>query len=120
MKGARAAVELLEEQGVQVMFGIPGGVLLPFYDELVKSDIRHILPRHEQCAGHMADGYARVSRKPGVCIATSGPGATNLVTGVATAFMDSSPLVALTGQVATNVLGNDAFQEADAFSLMMS
>ena len=119
MKGARAAVELLEEQGVQVMFGIPGGVLLPFYDELVKSDIRHILPRHEQCAAHMADGYARVSRKAGVCVATSGPGATNLVTGVATAFMDSSPMVAITGQVATGVLGNDAFQEADSFSLMM-
>ncbi|MCU0852132.1 MAG: biosynthetic-type acetolactate synthase large subunit [Thermoplasmata archaeon] len=101
------------------MFGIPGGVLLPFYDELVQSDIRHILVRHEQCAGHMADGFARVSRKPGVCIATSGPGATNLVTGVATAFMDSSPMVAITGQVATGVLGNDAFQEADSFSLMM-
>jgi len=119
MKGARAAMELLDEQGVKVMFGIPGGVLLPFYDELVKSDIRHILARHEQCAGHMADGYARVSRKPGVCVATSGPGATNLVTGVATAFMDSSPMVAITGQVATGVLGNDAFQEADSFSLMM-
>ncbi len=119
MKGARAAVELLEKQNVQVMFGIPGGVLLPFYDELLQSDIRHVLVRHEQCAGHMADGYARVSKKAGVCIATSGPGATNLVTGVATAFMDSSPMVALTGQVATNVLGNDAFQEADSFSLMM-
>ena len=119
MKGAKAAVKLLEEQGVQVMFGIPGGVLLPFYNELLESDIRHILPRHEQCAGHMADGYARVSRKPGVCVATSGPGATNLVTGVATAFMDSSPMVAITGQVATGVLGNDAFQEADSFSLMM-
>ncbi len=119
MKGARAAVELLERQDVDVMFGIPGGVLLPFYDELVQSDIRHILVRHEQCAGHMADGYARVSKRPGVCVATSGPGATNLVTGVATAFMDSSPIVALTGQVATGVLGNDAFQEADSFSLMM-
>ena len=119
MKGARAAVELLEEQNVKVMFGIPGGVLLQFYDELVQSDIRHILVRHEQCAGHMADGFARVSKRPGVCIATSGPGATNLVTGVATAYMDSSPMVAITGQVATNVLGNDAFQEADAFSLMM-
>src|SRR4030066_94582 len=101
------------------MFGIPGGVLLPFYDELVQSDIRHILPRHEQCAGHMADGYARVSKKPGVCVATSGPGATNLVTGVATAFMDSSPMVAITGQVATAQVGNDAFQEADSFGLMM-
>jgi acetolactate synthase-1/2/3 large subunit len=119
MKGARAAVELLEAQRVDVMFGIPGGVLLPFYDELVQSDMRHILARHEQCAGHMADGYARVSKKPGVCVATSGPGATNLVTGVATAFMDSSPMVAITGQVATHALGNDAFQEADSFSLMM-
>jgi len=119
MKGAKAAVELLEKQNVQVMFGIPGGVLLPFYDELIQSSIRHILVRHEQCAGHMADGFARVSKKPGVCIATSGPGATNLVTGVATAFMDSSPLIAITGQVATGVLGNDAFQEADSFSLMM-
>jgi acetolactate synthase-1/2/3 large subunit len=119
MKGARAAVELLEEQNVKVMFGIPGGVLLQFYDELVQSDIRHILVRHEQCAGHMADGFARVSKRPGVCVATSGPGATNLVTGVATAFMDSSPIVAITGQVATDVLGNDAFQEADSFSLMM-
>jgi acetolactate synthase-1/2/3 large subunit len=119
MKGARAAVELLEKHNVDVMFGIPGGVLLPFYDELVQSDIRHILVRHEQCAGHMADGYARVAKRPGVCIATSGPGATNLVTGVATAFMDSSPLIAITGQVATGVLGNDAFQEADSFSLMM-
>ena len=119
MKGAKAAVELLERHNVEVMFGIPGGVLLPFYDELVQSDIRHILVRHEQCAGHMADGFARVSKKPGVCVATSGPGATNLVTGVATAFMDSSPLIAITGQVATGVLGNDAFQEADSFSLMM-
>ena len=119
MKGARAAVELLEQQNVEVMFGIPGGVLLPFYDELLQSDIRHILVRHEQCAGHMADGYARVAKRAGVCVATSGPGATNLVTGVATAFMDSSPLIALTGQVATGVLGNDAFQEADSFSLMM-
>jgi acetolactate synthase-1/2/3 large subunit len=119
MKGSRAVVELLEGQKVEVLFGIPGGVLLPLYDELVDSKMRHILPRHEQCAAHMADGYARVSKRPGVCIATSGPGATNLVTGVATAFMDSSPLVAITGQVATGVLGNDAFQEADSFSLMM-
>ncbi len=119
MKGARAAVKLLEKQNVDLMFGIPGGVLLPFYDELVDTDIRHILVRHEQCSAHMADGYARVSKRPGVCVATSGPGATNLVTGVATAFMDSSPIIAITGQVATGVLGNDAFQEADSFSLMM-
>jgi acetolactate synthase-1/2/3 large subunit len=119
MKGAKAVVELLEKQNVEVLFGIPGGVLLPLYDQLVDSKMRHILPRHEQCGAHMADGYARVSKRPGVCIATSGPGATNLVTGVATAFMDSSPLIAITGQVATGVLGNDAFQEADSFSLMM-
>jgi acetolactate synthase-1/2/3 large subunit len=119
VKGARAVVELLERQHVEVAFGIPGGVLLPLYDELVDAKFRHILARHEQCAGHMADGYARASRKPGVCIATSGPGATNLVTGVATAFMDSSPLVAITGQVATGMLGADAFQEADSFGIMM-
>jgi len=119
VKGARAVVELLERQHVEVAFGIPGGVLLPLYDELVDAKFRHILARHEQCAGHMADGYARVSKKPGVCIATSGPGATNLVTGVATAFMDSSPLVAITGQVATGMLGADAFQEADSFGIMM-
>jgi len=119
MKGARVVVELLERQGVEVAFGIPGGVLLPLYDELVTAKFRHILARHEQCAAHMADGYARVSRKPGVCIATSGPGATNLVTGVATAYMDSSPMVAITGQVATGMLGADAFQEADSFGIMM-
>jgi len=119
MKGAKVVVELLERQGVEVAFGIPGGVLLPLYDELVDAKFRHILTRHEQCAAHMADGYARVSRKPGVCIATSGPGATNLVTGVATAYMDSSPLVAITGQVATGMLGADAFQEADSFGIMM-
>ena len=119
MKGARVVVELLERQGVEVAFGIPGGVLLPLYDELVTAKFRHILTRHEQCAAHMADGYARASKKPGVCIATSGPGATNLVTGVATAYMDSSPLVALTGQVATGMLGADAFQEADSFGIMM-
>jgi len=119
LKGAKVVVELLERQGVEVVFGIPGGVLLPLYDELVDAKFRHILARHEQCVGHMADGYARALRKPGVCIATSGPGATNLVTGVATAFMDSSPLVAITGQVATGVLGADAFQEADSFGIMM-
>lgn len=119
MKGARAAVEMLEEQGVRVAFGHPGGACLPLYDELYASKIRHVLVRHEQNAAHMADGYARVLKKPGVCIATSGPGATNLVTGIATAYMDSSPIVAITGQVATSVMGNDAFQEVDAFGLMM-
>ena len=119
MKGARAAVEMLKEHGVSVVFGHPGGAVLPLYDELYSSGIRHILTRHEQNAGHMADGYARVLKRPGVAIATSGPGATNLVTGIATAYMDSSPVVAITGQVATTVMGNDAFQEVDAFGLMM-
>src|SRR3970040_1260293 len=119
MKGARAAVEMLKEHGVSVVFGHPGGAVLPLYDELYSSGIRHVLPRHEQNAGHMADGYARVLKRPGVAIATSGPGATNLITGIATAYMDSSPIVAITGQVATSVMGNDAFQEVDAFGLMM-
>ena len=119
MKGARAVVQMLEEQGVTVAFGHPGGACLPLYDELYASKIRHVLVRHEQNAAHMADGYARVLKRPGVCIATSGPGATNLVTGIATAYMDSSPIVAITGQVATSVMGNDAFQEVDAFGLMM-
>ena len=119
MRGARIAVEMLKEQGVDVVFGHPGGAVLPLYDELYSSGLRHILVRHEQNAAHMADGYARVLKKPGVCIATSGPGATNLITGIATAYMDSSPLVAITGQVATSVMGNDAFQEVDAFGLMM-
>src|SRR4030066_35130 len=119
MSGSKAICESLKREGVKVIFGIPGGMTIPAYDALYDSDIRHILVRHEQCAAHMADGYARVSKRPGVCVATSGPGATNLVTGVATAFMDSSPMVAITGQVATHVLGNDAFQQADSFSLMM-
>ncbi len=92
---------------------MPGGANLPIYDELYNSEIRHILVRHEQLAAHMADGFARVSRRPGVCLATSGPGATNLVTGIATAYMDSIPMVAITGQVATSTIGKDAFQECD-------
>ncbi len=119
MRGSRVAVDMLKEQGVTVAFGHPGGAILPFYDDLYDSGIRHILTRHEQNAGHMADGYARVLKRPGVCISTSGPGATNLLTGVATAYMDSSPVVAITGQVATSVMGNDAFQEVDAFMMMM-
>jgi acetolactate synthase I/II/III large subunit len=112
--GAEIFVECLEREGVEILFGIPGGVLLPTFDKLYSSKIRVILPRHEQGACHMADGYARSTGKVGVCIATSGPGATNLVTGLATAYMDSVPIVAFTGQVATNLIGNDAFQEADA------
>ena len=111
--GAKALIECLKAEGVEIIFGYPGGVLLPLYDELYDSDIRHILVRHEQAAAHAADGYARATGKVGVCLATSGPGATNIVTGVATAYMDSVPMVALTGQVPTAMIGNDAFQEAD-------
>jgi len=110
---AKALVESLKREGVEVIFGYPGGAMLPIYDELFQSDIRHILVRHEQGAAHMADGYARVSGRVGVCMATSGPGATNLVTGIANAYMDSIPIVAITGQVATSAIGTDAFQEAD-------
>ncbi len=119
MKGSKAVLTLLERQGVDVMFGYPGGQALPIYDDLIDSSIHHVLVRHEQCAAHMADGYARATGRPGVCLATSGPGATNLVTGVATAYADSSPMIVLTGQVPTGMIGNNAFQEADVFSLMM-
>jgi len=113
MTGARGIVKSLEKQGVEVLFGYPGGATLPIYDELARSSIRHILSRHEQGAAHMADGYARATGKVGVCMATSGPGATNLVTGLANAYMDSSPVVAITGQVPRAMIGNDAFQEVD-------
>ncbi len=113
LSGAKALVRALESQGVEVIFGYPGGATLPIYDELAKSSIRHVLSRHEQGAAHMADGYSRVTGKAGVCMATSGPGATNLVTGLANAYMDSSPLVAITGQVPRPMIGNDAFQEVD-------
>ena len=111
--GAEIFVECLIRENVKTLFGIPGGVLLPIFDKLYDSPINFILTRHEQGACHMADGYARSTGKVGVCIATSGPGATNLTTGLATAHMDSIPLVAFTGQVATSLIGNDAFQEAD-------
>jgi acetolactate synthase-1/2/3 large subunit len=111
--GAQMIVKCLKEEGVEVIFGYPGGKVIPLYDALFDSDIRHILVRHEQCAAHAADGYARVTGKTGVCIATSGPGATNLVTGIANAHMDSIPIVAITGQVGTAQIGTDAFQEAD-------
>lgn len=113
MTGAQAVLECLKREGVDVVFGLPGGVLLPLYDAIYNSKIGHILVRHEQGAAHMADGYARATGKVGVCIATSGPGATNLVTGIATAYMDSVPIVAITGQVNTFLIGKDAFQEAD-------
>ncbi|MBC7246488.1 MAG: biosynthetic-type acetolactate synthase large subunit [Actinobacteria bacterium] len=119
MTGARALVRSLEEEGVEIVFGIPGGVLLPVFDALYESKIRKVLTRHEQGAAHAADGYARVTGKVGVCMATSGPGATNLVTGIANAYMDSVPLVAITGQVATNLIGTDAFQEADTTGITL-
>ncbi|MFZ3387196.1 MAG: biosynthetic-type acetolactate synthase large subunit [Candidatus Hydromicrobium sp.] len=111
--GAQMIIKCLKEEGVEVIFGYPGGKVIPLYDALFDSDIRHILVRHEQGAAHAADGYARVTGKTGVCIATSGPGATNLVTGIANAYMDSIPMVAITGQVGTSQIGTDAFQEAD-------
>jgi acetolactate synthase-1/2/3 large subunit len=113
LTGAQALVESLERVGVEVVFGIPGGAILPAYDPLYDSKIRHILVRHEQGAGHAAEGYAMVTGRVGVCIATSGPGATNLVTAIADAYMDSVPIVAITGQVASKAIGTDAFQEAD-------
>lgn len=111
--GAHALIQALLEEGVRVVFGYPGAATIPIHDILVESPIRHILTRHEQGAAHAADGYARASGRVGVCLATSGPGALNLVTGIATAYMDSVPIVAITGQVATYKLGTDAFQEAD-------
>ena len=113
MTGAEIMVRSLKKEGVDTMFGYPGGVLLPLCDQLYDSGIRVILVRHEQGAAHAADGYARSSGRVGVCMATSGPGATNLVTGIATAYMDSIPVVAITGQVATHLIGSDAFQEVD-------
>ncbi|MDD5622651.1 MAG: biosynthetic-type acetolactate synthase large subunit [Actinomycetota bacterium] len=111
--GAQMIIKCLKEEGVEVIFGYPGGKVIPLYDALFDSDIKHILVRHEQGAAHAADGYARVTGKTGVCIATSGPGATNLVTGIANAYMDSIPMVAITGQVSRAQIGTDAFQEAD-------
>ena len=119
MTGAQALVESLERMGVDVAFGIPGGAILPAYDPLYDSKIRHILVRHEQGAGHAAEGYAMSSGQVGVCIATSGPGATNLVTAIANAYMDSTPIVAITGQVNSSAIGTDAFQEADIRGITM-
>ncbi|MCD4669819.1 MAG: biosynthetic-type acetolactate synthase large subunit [Actinomycetia bacterium] len=113
ISGAKMLIECLKREGVEVIFGYPGGVVIPIYDALFDNDIRHILVRHEQCAAHAADGYARATGKTGVCMATSGPGATNLVTGIANAYMDSIPIVIITGQVASPMIGTDAFQEVD-------
>lgn len=117
MNGGKALMKSLEKEGVKEVFGLPGGANLPMYDELFKSNIRHILVRHEQSAAHMADGFGRVSRKPGVCFATSGPGATNLLTGIATAQADSAPMIAVTGQVPVKMIGKDAFQESDIIGM---
>jgi acetolactate synthase-1/2/3 large subunit len=119
MRGADALLDALRDRGVEVVFGYPGGAIMPLYDALLGSGIRHVLMRHEQAAAFAADGYARVTGRPGVCIATSGPGATNLVTGIANAFLDSVPLVAITGQVATPLMGTDAFQEVDIFGITL-
>jgi len=113
MTGAQILIESLKREGVEVMFGYPGGQVLPIFDKLYDSDLKLILVRHEQGAAHAADGYSRATGKVGVCLATSGPGATNLTTGIATAYMDSIPMVAITGQVKSFLIGNDAFQEAD-------
>ncbi|MEM2342221.1 MAG: biosynthetic-type acetolactate synthase large subunit [Candidatus Bathyarchaeia archaeon] len=117
MSGGKALIEALRRENVKVIFGIPGGAILPVYDVLYESDIKHILMRHEQCAAHAADGYARASGHVGVCMSTSGPGATNLVTGIANAYMDSSPIVAITGQVPRAFIGKDAFQETDIIGI---
>lgn len=113
LTGAQILMEVLKEEGVDTIFGFPGGVIIDVFDELAKTDIKHILVRHEQGAIHAADGYARASGRVGVCLVTSGPGATNTVTGIATAYMDSIPIVIFTGQVPTQLIGNDAFQEVD-------
>lgn len=120
MTGAQALVQSLIDQGVEVIFGIPGGVMIPIYDALYgRTELKNLLMRHEQGGAHAADGYARATGKVGVCLATSGPGATNLVTGIATAYMDSVPMLAITGQVKTTALGKDSFQEADIVGITM-
>ena len=121
MTGAEIVVACLKEQRVDTVFGYPGGAILNIYDALYKhsDEIRHVLTSHEQGASHAADGYARATGKVGVCIATSGPGATNLVTGIATAYMDSVPIVAITCNVGTSLLGKDSFQEVDITGITM-
>lgn len=119
LKGATVLLNALHQEGVDVIFGYPGGAVLPLYDALLESPIRHVLTRHEQGAVYAADGYSRISGKVGVCLATSGPGATNLVTGIANAYSDSIPLVVLTGQVSTSSLGSDSFQEVDIIGITM-
>src|SRR5256885_15968848 len=120
LTGGEILCRTLLDAGVEVLFGYPGGAIMPFYDALHgQQALRHILVRHEQAAAHAADGYARASNRVGVCVATSGPGATNLVTGLATAHMDGSPVLAITGQVGRPMLGRDAFQETDVVGVTM-
>jgi len=120
LTGAQALIKSLEQESVEVVFGLPGGCILPAYDPLLESTIRHILVRHEQGAGHMAEGYAHVTGRPGVAMVTSGPAATNLVTPLMDAYMDSIPMVAITGQVSTKAIGSDAFQECDTVGITRS
>src|SRR5271155_1352534 len=119
LTGAQALIKSLESRGVDVVFGLPGGAILPVYGPIIASSIRHILVRHEQGAGHAAEGYAQVTGRPGVAMVTSGPGATNIVTPLADALMDFIPLVVITGQVATAAIGTDAFQEVDTTGITM-
>ena len=120
MDGGRALIRALEEEGVEVMFGLPGGAILPVYDPIIDSSIRHVLVRHEQGAGHMAEGYAQATGRPGVAMVTSGPAATNIVTPLCDAYLDSTPLVVVTGQVPLPAIGTDAFQECDTTGITMS
>src|SRR3954463_13930932 len=118
LTGAEIVLRCLQEEGVEYVFGYPGGAVLNIYDEFFKQDkVKHVLVRHEQGAVHAADGYSRSSHKVGVCLVTSGPGVTNAVTGIATAYMDSVPMVVLTGQVPTHAIGQDAFQECDTVGI---
>ncbi len=118
LTGAEIVIRCLQEEGVEYVFGYPGGAVLNIYDEFFKQDkVKHVLVRHEQGAAHAADGYSRSSQKVGVCLVTSGPGVTNAVTGIATAYMDSIPMVVITGQVPTHAIGQDAFQECDTVGI---
>ena len=120
MNGGQALVKTLEREGVEVVFGLPGGAILPVYDPIIESTVRHILVRHEQGAGHMAEGYAHATGRPGVAMITSGPGATNIVTALCDAYMDSVPVVCITGQVPYAAIGTDAFQECDTTGITLS
>jgi acetolactate synthase-1/2/3 large subunit len=117
MNGGQALIKALELEGVEVIFGLPGGCILPVYDPIIDSPIRHILVRHEQGAGHMAEGYAHATGRPGVAMVTSGPAATNIVTPLCDAFMDSIPMIVITGQVPVGAIGTDAFQECDTIGI---